>query len=153
MVPWIPISLTDLNDYLVGAQVNALNAAALAAGQTERFARVMTDMVHRIRAKIEGCPRNNVSATPLTVPPELKWVACYLIIEAMQVGIPGLKLTEDQRRQIDRANEQLTRLADCKDVVSAPPDPLLPPEAQRGGQSKLLASNKRIASRDQTRGL
>jgi hypothetical protein len=64
-----------------------------------------------------------------------------------------LKLTEDQRRQIDRANEQLTRVADCKDTVSAPPDPLVPPDAQRGGQIRLVRSTKRIASRDQTRGL
>jgi len=114
MPAWLTISLTDLNDYLVGAQVTALNSSALAPGQTDRFTKVMTDMVNRIRAKIEGCPRNHISATPLTVPPELKWAACYLIIEAMQAGVPGLKLTDDQRNQIVKAGEQLTRIADCK---------------------------------------
>ena len=94
MPAWITISLTDLNDYLVGAQVNALNSSALASGQSDRFTRVMTDMVNRIRTKIEGCPRNFISATALTVPPELKWVACYLIIEAMQAACP----TEIERR-------------------------------------------------------
>ena len=153
MPAWITISLTDLNDYLVGAQVNALNSSALASGQTDRFSRVMTDMVNRIRAKIEGCPRNHISATPLTVPPELKWAACYLIIEAMQAGVPGLKLTDDQRNQITRANEQLTRIADCREVVSIPNDPLTPPDVQRSGQTRLITSTDAVATRAQTRNL
>ena len=153
MPAWITIALTDLNDYLVGAQVNALNSSALASGQSDRFTHVMTDMVNRIRAKIEGCPRNHLSATPLTVPPELKWVACYLIIEAMQVGVPGLKLTDDQRNQIARANEQLTRIADCKEVVSIPNDPLTPVDVQRGGATRLVSSTDAIATRAQTRNL
>ena len=153
MPAWITIALTDLNDYLVGAQVNALNSSALASGQSDRFTHVMTDMVSRIRAKIEGCPRNHISATPLTVPPELKWVACYLIIEAMQVGVPGLKLTDDQRNQIARANEQLTRIADCKEVVSIPNDPLTPVDVQRGGATRLVSRTDAIATRAQTRNL
>ena len=137
MSAWLTISLADLNDYLVGAQVAALNSTALAAGQSARFTNIMTDMVNRIRVKIEGCPRNHVSATPLTVPPELKWAACYLIIEALQAGIPGLRLTDDQRNQIARANDQLTRVADGQEVVSIPSDPLTPVDVQRGGQTQL----------------
>ncbi|MDB6064942.1 MAG: hypothetical protein JWR26_1150 [Pedosphaera sp.] len=153
MSAWLSISLADLNDYLVGAQVTALNSTALAPGQADRFTRVMTDMVNRIRTKIEGCPRNYISATPLTVPPELKWVACYLIIEAMQAGVPGLKLTDDQRNQIAKANDQLTRVADCKEVVSTPDNPLVPPDVQRGGRTQLISSTRRVASREQTEGL
>lgn len=153
MPAWITIQLSDLNDYLVGAQVTALNSAALAPGQSDRFTKTMTDMVNRIRVKIEGCPRNHISATPLTVPPELKWVACYLIIEAMQAGVPGLKITDDQRNQIAKANDQLTRIADCKEVVSLPTDPLTPVDVQRGGQTQLVSSSRRVASPHQTRGL
>ena len=153
MSAWITLSLADLNDYLAGAQVNALNTAALAAGQTDRFTNLMTDMVNRIRVKIEGCPRNRVSATPLTIPPELKWVACYLIIEAMQAGVPGLKLTDDQRDQIIRATDQLNRIADCKETVTLPPDPMNPPDVQRGGSTQLVTRTRRLASRRQTRNL
>ena len=153
MPAWLTIELADLNDYLVGAQVTALNTAALATGQSDRFTNLMADMVNRMRVKIEGCPRNHISATPLTVPPELKWVACYLIIEAMQSAVPGLKLTDDQRNQIARANEQLTRIADCKEVVSIPNDPLTPVDVQRGGETQLLTHAPRAASRKQTRDL
>src|ERR1700722_8202588 len=139
MPAWLTIQLSDLNNYLVGAQVTALNTAALATGQSDRFTTIMTDMVNRIRTKIEGCPRNHISATPLTIPPELKWVACYLIIEAMQAAVPGLQLTTDQRAQIASANEQLTRIADCKEVVSTPDDPLTPADVQRGGAAQLVS--------------
>jgi hypothetical protein len=153
MPAWLAIQLTDLNDYLVAAQVSALNSSALATGQSDRFTQVMTDMVNRIRVKIEGCPRNHVSATPLTVPPELKWVACYLIIEAMQAAVPGLRLTDDQRAQIAKANEQLTRVADCREVVSLPPDPLNPVDVQRGGETQLVSRTRRLSSRRETRNL
>ncbi len=153
MPAWLTIQLSDLNDYLVGAQVTALNSSALAAGQSDRFTKIMTDMVNRIRTKVEGCPRNHISATPLTVPPELKWVACYLIIEAMQAAVPGLKLTDDQRNQITKANEQLTRIADCKEVVSLPTDPLTPVDVQRGGQTQLVTHSRRIAARNKIRDL
>lgn len=148
---WITLSLTDLNDYLVGAQVAALNSSALASGQSARFTNIMTDMVNRIRVKIESCPRNYVSATPLTIPPEVKWIACYLIIEALQSAIPGLQLTEDQRNQIAKANAQLDRIAECKDAVSIPDDPLVPADVQRGGQAQLLTHSRPIASRRDTR--
>ena len=153
MPAWVAIQLSDLNDYLAGAQVNALNSAALAAGQSDRFTKIMTDMMNRIRVKIESCPRNHISATPLTVPPELKWVACYLIIEAMQAAVPGLNLSDEQRNQIGKANDQLTRIADGREVVSIPNDPLTPVDVQRGGQTQLVTHTRRTASRRQTRNL
>jgi hypothetical protein len=153
MPAWLTIQLSDLNDYLVGAQVTALNSAALASGQSDRFTRVMTDVVSRIRVQIEGCPRNRVSATPLTVPPELKRAACQLIIGAMQAGLLGLKLTDDQREQIARAEDQLARIADGKETVSLPNDPLDPPDVQRGSRAQLVTRTRRIATRRQTRGL
>jgi hypothetical protein len=151
MPAWTTIQLSDLNNYLAGAQVTALNTAALASGQTDRFTNLMTDMVNRIRARIESCPRNHLSATPLTVPPELKWVACYLILEAMQTATPGLKLTDDQRAQIASAAQQLDRVANGQDVVSTPPDPLIPADVQRGGQSQVVTHSRRAATPEQTR--
>jgi hypothetical protein len=152
-MPWLTITLADLNDYLVGAQVAALNSSALASGQSARFTNIMTDMVNRIRVKIESCPRNHISATPLTVPPELKWATCYLIIEALQSAIPALQLTEDQRNQIAKANTQLDRIANCTDAVTRPDDPLIPADVQRGGQAQLLTHSRPMLSRGETKRL
>lgn len=153
MPAWITIQLADLNDYLAAAQVNALNTAALSSGQTGRFNRLMPDMINRIRTSIESCPRNHLSATPLTVPPELKWVACCLIIEAMQSALPSVRLTDDQRVQIACAKDKLNRIAACEESVSIPNDPLNPPDVQRSGQTRLVTSTRRETRRSQTRNL
>src|SRR6185503_16886752 len=96
-VAWIIPALTDLNNYLVGAQVSAVNTAALAtgAGQTDRFTEARLSVCNRIRNKIESCEGNRISATALAIPPSLKMCACLLIIQALQTSIPSLKLTED----------------------------------------------------------
>ncbi|MDB6108261.1 MAG: hypothetical protein JWR69_11 [Pedosphaera sp.] len=153
MSAWITITLEDLNDYLAGAQVDAINTAATAEGQTDRFTKVSADIANRIRLKIESNFRNYISLTPGTIPPELKWVACYLIIEAMQTAIPGLLLSEDQRKQIEKADTQLTRIADGKEVVSKADDPEVPAESQRGGKIKQVSGNTRVATRNQLKGL
>lgn len=144
--------VTDLNDYLVGAQVNALRAAALAAGQADPFTNVMHDMASRIRLKIESCQRNQVSATPYTIPPECKWIACYLIIEAMQTRLPGLKLTEEQKGQTDRAYKELNLIAKCESAVTLPSDPLVPADAQQGGAIEIASSSTRQFTRDKLSG-
>ena len=151
MSSWITIATSDLNDYLVAAQVSALRSAALAPGQTDPFGRVMPDIAERIRMKIQSCANNQLSAVDNTIPPELKWVACYLIIEALQVRIPGLKLTDDQKNQVDRAVTQLDRIADCKDKVSQPDDAVQPDVA--GAPLQIVCQPVRTTSRDTLQGI
>ncbi len=151
-IDWITIVVTDLNDYLVGAQVSALRTAALAAGQADPFTAIMPDIVNRIRLKIESCKTNRVSATALTIPPELKWIACYLIIEAMQVRLPALKLTEDQKNQVKAAKDELNLIAKCDSVVSEPTDPLEPGDAQVGGAIEIASKTTRQFTRDKLSG-
>lgn len=153
MSAWITVAASDLNTYLVSAQVSAIRTAATAPGQTDRFAEAMPTVINRIRKNIESCVRNKVSATPLTIPAELKWVACYLIIEELQAAIPGLKLTTDQQTKIKDAKDDLLRIAKCDLVVTAPDDPLNPDDAQRGGQVQVASKSCRRATRESLRGL
>lgn len=125
-VAWITIALTDLNNYLVGAQVSAVNTAALASGQSDRFTEVMQSVVNRIRNKIESCSSNRISETALTIPPSLKACACLLIIQGLQSSIPSLKLSEDQVRLIETYESDLTAIAKCELRVEDPEDPLEP---------------------------
>jgi hypothetical protein len=74
---WVVITANDLNDYLVGVQVDALRQTALADGQDDPFTRVMQDRASYVRRRIEGNPSNRISATPYAVPPELKTGTCY----------------------------------------------------------------------------
>lgn len=127
---WIIITATDLNDYLVGVQAAAIRTVAVAAGQTDRFTAVMPDVSSRIRNEILSCSRNRLDATANSIPPELKTVACLLIVEAMQSGIPGLELSEDQRTLIRDARDYLKRIARCEIAVSSPAVAVDPPNIQ-----------------------
>jgi len=127
---WIVITAADLNDYLVGAQAAAVRTAAVAAGQADRFTKVMPDVAARIRNEIESCSRNRLESTSNSIPPELKTIACHLILEAMQAGIPGLALTEDQRTLIRDGRDYLKRISKCEIAVTAPSLPIEPPNTQ-----------------------
>lgn len=152
-VAWVTIAVADLEHYLVAAQVSAMNTAALGGSQTDRFTRVMTDVVNRIRSKIESCHTNHLSATPLTVPPSLRGGACLLIIAGMQSSIPSLRLTEDQRKEVETFEKDLDLVAECKLAVEEPTNPLDPKQSQQGGDVELVSSTTRLATRAKTRGL
>lgn len=120
---WLILTPSDLDDYLAAPQVAALRAAALGSGQTDPFLRVMPDVASRIRAEIQGCPRNRVSATPQSIPPNLKSIACLLILEALQARIPGLSLTPEQKTLIADGRDYLKRIGRGQAPVEAPDDP------------------------------
>lgn len=148
--------MSDLDNYLVDAQLTAINTAALAGGQTDRFTAVMVDVSYRIRRKIQNNRANLISLTENAIPPELKWVACYLCIEAMQSAISiGLELTEDQRRAIARAYDELNRISKTSDyqLVSIPLDPLIPDDVQRPSPTQVVTHSCHLATRETLRGL
>lgn len=152
-VAWIIPALTDLNSYLVGAQVTAVNTAALAAAQSDRFTEVRLSVCNRIRNKIESCRNNRISATALAIPPSLKMAACLLIIQGLQTSIPSLKLTEDQVRLIETIERDLTAIQKCELTVEEATDPLDPQNAQTGGSIEIASSTTRTATRAKLDGL
>lgn len=153
MATWIVIDADDLNDYLVAAQVDAMQSAALAVGQTDPFGAVMPDVAARIRAEIQGCPRNRVSATANAIPPSLKSIACLLVIESMQARLVGLTLTEEQKTLIKDGRDYLKRISKCEVPIDEPADPLDPPGVQKGGYIEVVTSETRRTSRDKLSGL
>jgi phage gp36-like protein len=148
---WIVIVASDLDDYLVAAQMEAIRTAALGSGQTDPFARVMPDVAQRIRAEIEACATNSLSATVNSIPPSLKRHACALIIEAMQPRIL-LPLTEDQQQAAKDAKEWLKRIAECEIKVEVPPDPI-ESTFQQAGQIEVVRKTDRVATRETMGGL
>ncbi len=153
MTAWITLTPENLNDYLAAAQVDAIRTKALAAGQSDPLVEIISDAARRIRAEIRGCPSNRVSAIVGAVPPELKSTAISLIVEAAQTRLPGLKLSEGQKRAADNARSYLQRIARCEVPVSAPDDPQEPPTEQRGGRVEVVASRSNPLSAKRLAGL
>ncbi len=151
-ISWVTITAADLKDYMVAAQVSALQTAALGAGQADPFNTIMPDVVARVRAKIASCEGNILSATPNSVPPELRMFTCHLILEGMQARLPGLKLTDEQKTIIEDAKRQLDRIADCDDEVSTPTDPA-EPAIQSGAPAEIVTKSTRQRKPSQLAGL
>lgn len=151
MPAWIVITVDDLDDYLAAAAMSALRSAALGTSQTDPFARVMPDIASRIRNEIQACASNRISATTNAIPPELKTIACLMIIEAMQARLPGVDLTEKQQDMLRDGRDYLKRIANCEISVSDPTDPVDPDVAS--GQVEIVSSRTRNASAAKLDGL
>lgn len=151
--PWITLQASDLNDYLVGPQATAVRTVALAAGQSDTWTTVMTDIVNRIRSEMRSSQRNIVSETPLTIPPDLKSTAMVLIVESLQRRIPQLVLSDDQKDAANQARDYLKRIARGEVVITAPPDPLEPDDQQRGTPAVVVSHTPRRFTGRSMRGL
>jgi len=152
--PWITLQATDLNDYLVGSQAAAVRSSALAAGQADTWTNVMTDVVNEIRSAIRGSLRNQVSMTPLSIPPDLKRAALVLIRSALagRIGI-AIELTQTQLDEAKVAARLIERIQENKVVITAPPDPLIPDDQQRGTPATVIRHERRRYTGRSMRGL
>lgn len=149
---WISIASADVNDYLNGPQISALRSVALAGGQADPFTNIMGAVIDRIRNKLK--PRFQVSATAQTVPPELKQIACLLIIEQMSARLPQLKLTDDQKTLIKDAKDEL-KLIDQNEgsvTITAPSDAAAQ-DYQESTKVQVVTQTTRVATRDTLKGL
>lgn len=150
---WITVTIQDVYDYLVAAQVDACNTAALGSGQTDRITEILADAQNRVRMKVNSHVTNVVSSTPETIPPELRWCVCYLAIESLQAAIPGLELEKNQRDAIERAYRALDRVADGRDLVTIPTDPMVPSEVQKGGSAQVASASRQTVNARTMRGI
>jgi hypothetical protein len=153
MADWAVIELDDVKAHLVAAQVEALDKSGLGVGQGTRFDEALPRVAARVRAKIMSSPRNlKVSATESSVPPELVLATVYLLIQAIQPGLQ-IPLTADQQAQVAQAERDLERIADGKETVTEPSDPLTPTPAQAGGWVSVVSANGREATREKMGGI
>jgi hypothetical protein len=147
---WITLTANDLRAYQVAAIVTAAREEALGAGQADPFDEVMPDIIARIRAEVRGCTQNKVSNDPLTIPKDLKAIAIYLIIEAMQVRL-NYALAEDLTNLVRDARKYLERVAKCEIPIGAPSDPETTEDVQStAGTPRICTPTRRFDRRSQS---
>jgi len=150
---WIVIIADDLNQYQAAKLVAAARTKALAASQPDPFLAVMPDVINRMRDDIRGCKSNQVSATPLTVPPGLRGEAILLTIEAMQPRLPGITIDEDLRTLITDAKARMKRISKCEIPIETPDDPQPAGEVQSSSAIEQVSGGERVATREKMQGL
>lgn len=133
-MPWTQPTASDLDTYLVAAQVDALRTKAIRLGQTDPFAAARAEVLPVVRGYVAAAGTVALDADVLSVPPELKTATCVLILELM-LGRLQIGLTEGQQSMVERANVQLRdaaagRLALSKtDTPQSPANPVPPAAA------------------------
>lgn len=94
-----------LKIYMCDAQVNVI------CKNTHAVETIIRDVTKRVRSEVLSYRKNILPDDPYYLPIETQGVACALVIEALQSRIPGLKLSESQKRNTDHARCYLKRIA------------------------------------------
>ena len=156
-VSWVVITIEDCYSRMAAAQLDALKTAAVSDTQPDVFDTVMPDVVGRIRQFIVSNPRNRLSETENSVPPECKWMAVWLTLQEMMGRLSiALTLTDDQKKQIDQANTDLDKLRKMEMpwlLVSVPVDPESNPAMMAGPYVEVVSSTVRKMTRSTLQGL
>lgn len=150
---WITFSESHIFRYLAAPQVEALQAAALAAGQANPLPEIIADTAARVRNEIRGNPTNRVSAVATEVPPELIGAAAALAIEAAQTRLPGLSLTAEQIRLANDSRSMLRRVAAGTFPITLPTTIEDPDRTQRNLRADVVSSRARTFTRERMAGL
>ena len=143
MASWTAITVNDLYDYLVSLQVDIIRKQSLAEAQDDTLTNIINDITARIRAEISGNAHNVLSSDMSMIPKDLKSYGCYLILEAAQTRIPGLKLTADQIRLAEAARDYLRRIALGEVPVAFPDDVAATNEYRQSGVCNIKVGHYR----------
>jgi len=141
MANWIPITVADLKDAKLAALVKALQEKALGEGQTDPTPRLTQAVVDRIRRKIASCLKNQLDADPTTIPIGLKTMAVDLIYAEMKGRIEE-PLTNDEKDAIREHAADLNRIAECKDVIEQPDNPIDAPVQEPSGHPTITEGRR-----------
>lgn len=150
---WTTITVDDLDDCIVAAQMAAVREAALGDSQDDPFGDIMPVITARVRAELQRNPINNVSSIANSVPPSLKNQTCWMIIAAMQPRIPGLRLTDDQLALIKDARDYVKRVGMVGGIPIEQPDDVAEDTMQKTGGVELAENSTLRLSGNKQEGL
>ena len=150
-VEWVVLTSDDLYNRMAAPQVDAIAAAAVSSGQassaTAVFDAVMPDVANRVRQYIASNPKNRLSSTDSSVPPELKSTTVWLVLQELMARLAiALELRPDQKAMIEMANKDLDKLREIRYpwlLISAPVDPEAVPSMQVGPNATVVRSSCR----------
>lgn len=121
MSNWITITKADLYNSKVAALIDAADTASLGANQPDRSTGVIADVVMEIRRRISKC--NQLDQNTSAIPGGLKPLAIDLVYCRLKNALE-LPLTDDERLFLKQREIQLDRIADGRDVIEPPDNPI-----------------------------
>jgi len=117
---WITLSITDVKPKLAGAELSALQTAALSAGQSDPVVEMIAEVINEVRGYVAACNRNILGAGA-TIPDKLKSAALAMIRYRAATRLPGKAfLSEDRVRENEAAIHLCEQVAACKFAIEEP---------------------------------
>jgi len=124
---WIAITKADLYNSKVAPLVDAGNTVSLGLGQTDRTTGIIADVTMEIRRKVARCNLLDQDATK--IPGGLKSLAVDIIFCRLKVALE-MDLSEAERESLKARQREMDRIADGKDMVDPPDNPIAANETQ-----------------------
>lgn len=149
---WITLSTDDVKRSVTGAELTALQTAALSAGQSDPFTAILSDVIKEARGYVAACAENTLG-DGLTIPEELKGaVLARVRFEAFtRLPLGRSLLTDDRVKANDNATRLFERCAACTFKLEQPAT--VSAEVTGGGSVAIAASSPRRAKPAQMAGL
>lgn len=116
---WITLSINDVKTRLAGAEVEALQEAALAVGQADPLPEIIRQAIIEVRGYVAACRENTLGAGD-TIPEELKSAALDLIRHRVCTRLPVQLLTEERKEEYRNALTLLRDAAACRFTLEQP---------------------------------
>jgi hypothetical protein len=145
MSNWISITKQALYDSKAAAFIDAADSVQLGAGQTDRSTDAIADVVAEIRRKVARC--NTLDQDPTKIPAGLKTLAADLIVARLKIALEQ-ELTDDEKRNLDHHERELNRIADGKDLVDAPDNPIPQGMNQAQMSTQYKTGQRRFTGRE-----
>lgn len=151
--------MDDLYPYIAAPQLEAIRSAALASANSPQdnqsiddvFAAQMPSAARRIRQYIASNPRNRLSETENSVPPECVQMLVWFTLQDMFVRLSiAMALTQDQKDAIRTCEDDLDKIRSITPpwlAISSPVDPEEESELSLGVKATVVRSSCRQMTR------
>ncbi len=151
-LPWVTLTIDDLNDAKAATLIAAVQTSALAVGQGDPIPTIIDGTVADLRGAIGFSGKYQLSATPNTIPPNLYDLAVQNILRSCKARL------EQQLSQGDIADEsnyqkRLTDLIAGRYPVDKPDDPMSSTPSTPLGRVSEVQGVTRLFTRSKLDGL
>ena len=150
MSNWITISTKDLYNSAAAPYVDRADTQLLGQGQIKRSDQIIADVTAEVRRKVSKVNSLDVDVTK--IPAGLKTLAVDLIIARLKKAI-GIVLSEGEMADLAAHTKTLDRIADGKDNVDLPDNPIPTSVTMQGGSQVAHHANPRQATARKLGGL
>lgn len=117
---WVTLVVGDVKAKLAGAEVTALQTAALAAGQSDPVVEIIAEVTNEVRGYVAACARNTLGSGA-TIPDKLKSAALAMIRYRSATRLPVKSfLTEERVNENKAALRLLEQVAACQFAIDEP---------------------------------